>query len=59
MLIEDNMNNPKVSAAIRDAIAALKPGDQVHLKWNHDYVTQGGSKFPERPITEISVMKEK
>jgi hypothetical protein len=59
VLIEDNQKNPKVPAAIRDAILALKPGDKVHLKWNHDYVTKGGSKSPERPVTEVSVMKDK
>lgn len=53
VLIEDNMKHPKVSPAIRDVILALKPGDPVELDWNHDYVTQDGSKFPERPITRI------
>lgn len=56
VLIEDKMKNPKVPAAIRDAILALKPGDLVRLQWNHDYVTQAGSKFPERPITRLSVL---
>jgi len=54
VLIEDNMKNAKVSKAIRDAVVALKPGDLVHLQWNHDYVTQAGSKFPERPIKDVS-----
>jgi hypothetical protein len=56
VLIEDNMGKAKVSAAIRDAILALKPGDKVHLKWNHDYVTRDRSSFPERPIQEISII---
>ncbi len=56
VLIEDNMKNPKVPKAIRDAILALKPGDLVRLQWNHDYVTQDGSKFPERPIRKLSVL---
>lgn len=56
VLIEDNMKNPKVPKAIRDGILALKPGDLVHLQWNHDYVTQDGSKFPERPIKDLSVL---
>jgi hypothetical protein len=56
VLIEDNLKQPKVPAAIRDAILALKPGDLVELQWNHDYVTQEGSKFPERPITKLSVL---
>lgn len=54
VLIEDTMKNPKVPAAIRDAILELKPGDLVDLKWNHDYVTRDGSKFPERPILKIA-----
>jgi len=56
VLIEDNMKNPKVPKAIRDAVLALKPGDLVRLQWNHDYVTQEGSKFPERPIKDLSVL---
>ena len=56
VLIEDNMKHAKVPAAIRDAILVLKPGDLVHLQWNHDYVTQDGSKFPERPITSLSAI---
>lgn len=51
LLIEDNMGNVKVPAEIRAAILALKPGDKVHLKWNHDYVTRDRSKSPERVIT--------
>lgn len=50
VLIEDNMGNAKVSPDIRKVILGLKPGERVHLKWNHDYVTRDGSKFPERPI---------
>ena len=56
VLIEDNMKHPKVPGAIRDAILALKAGNLVRLQWNHDYVTQDGSKFPERPIQNLSVL---
>ena len=59
VLIEDNRKNLKVPAAIRDAIVALKPGDLVRLQWNHDYVTQDGSKFPERPVIRSRHEKEK
>ncbi len=58
ILIEDNKENIKIPAEIRAAILALKPGDTVHLKWNHDYVTRGGSKSPERVITLLD-KKEK
>jgi hypothetical protein len=57
VLIEDTMKNLKVPAPIRDSILALKPGDLVDLQWNHDYVTQGGSKFPERPILKVSPLE--
>ena len=56
VLIEDNMKNAKVPAETLKAIEALKPGTTVHLKWNHDYVTRAGSKFPERPIVSIEPM---
>jgi hypothetical protein len=56
VLIEDNMKHAKVPAEILKAIGALKPGATVRLKWNHDYVTKNGSKFPERPIAGIEPM---
>lgn len=58
VLIEDNKGNVKVPAEIHMAILALKPGDLIHLKWNHDYVTRDRSSFPERPITLLE-KKEK
>ena len=58
ILIEDNKKNVKVPAAIHAAILALKPGDIVHLKWNHDYVTRDGTSFPDRVITLLE-SKEK
>ena len=33
--------------------AALAPGDAVRLDWVHEYVTEGGSKFPERRVTRL------
>ena len=53
VLMEDNMKKPKLPAAVLKAINAFQPGTIVHLKWNHDYVTLGGSKFPERPILAV------
>ena len=52
-LVQDNLKNVKVPAEIKTAVEALKPGDYVRLNWRHDYVTAGGSKFPERPIETI------
>jgi hypothetical protein len=57
VLIEDNMGNVKVPAGIRKTILALNPGDSVHLKWNHDYVTRDGSSSPDRPITLLEKRK--
>ena len=57
-LVEDNMKNPKVPAAIRDAVNALKKGDRVLLSWNHDYVTVNGSSGPERPITKLEKLAD-
>lgn len=58
VLIEDNMGKRKVSEAIHTAILALKEGDKVHLKWNHDYVTKDRSSYPERTITLLEKLKE-
>lgn len=50
-LVEDNMKQPKVPAAIRNKVNVLKQGDMVLLSWNHDYVTSNGNSRPERPVT--------
>ena len=57
-LVEDNMKHPKVPAAIRDAVNALKKGDRVLLSWDHDYVTVNGSSGPERPVTKLEKLPE-
>ncbi|MFZ9938083.1 MAG: hypothetical protein ACO3JG_13650 [Luteolibacter sp.] len=58
ILIEDNMGKRMVSDEIHAAILALKEGDKVHLKWNHDYVTRDRSSSPERTITLLERLKE-
>lgn len=57
-LVEDNLRHPKVPAAIRAAVDALKSGDVVLLSWNHDYVTVDGSSGPERPLTKLEKLAE-
>ena len=57
-LVQDNMKKVKVTAAIKSTVDSLKPGDYVLLDWRHDYVTEGGSKFPERPIESIKVISK-
>lgn len=32
---------------------SLEVGETVDLCWNHDYVTRGGSSFPQEPVTAL------
>ncbi len=57
ILIQDNMGKVNVPADILAKIRALKPGQEVKLDWNHDYVTKDKSSSPERPITKIEENK--
>ena len=56
-LVDDTLGRLHIPAAFADIVRALKPGDRVHLVWQHDYVTRtengGTAKFPERPLTLI------
>jgi hypothetical protein len=36
----------------------LKPDDNVHLKWSHDYVTRNRSSSPEQTITLLEKRKD-
>ncbi|KIZ06633.1 hypothetical protein MNEG_1317 [Monoraphidium neglectum] len=40
-------------AALAEQVQALSPGDWVWLSWVHEYVHDGGSSFPERPVTAM------
>jgi hypothetical protein len=53
ILMEDNTGKCKISARIHAIVKALDVGDEVHLKWNHDYVTRDGASYPERTIVEL------
>lgn len=53
ILIEDNNGNRKVPDAVYRSLQTLKANQVVRLRWNHDYVTQNGSKFPERPLIGV------
>lgn len=53
LLIEDNLGNAKIPAPILEKITTLKPGTEVHLTWNHHYITKDGSQFPERTIVKL------
>ena len=37
----------------KQVLDSLQTGDYVLLNWNHDYVHNQGSSFPERPITKL------
>ncbi len=37
-----------------DFIKGLKEGDKVKLNWDHIYVDNNGSRYPERPIRSIT-----
>lgn len=52
-LVQDNMKNLKVPAGVKATIDSLNAGDYVLLDWQHDYVTKGGSKFPERNVLQL------
>ena len=57
-LVEDNMKRPKVPASLRDKVMALKPGDVVELDWIHEYVTNDGGSYPERPVVRLEKSNE-
>jgi hypothetical protein len=40
-------------AGIIAAIKALTPGQKVRITWEHIYVSEDGSKFPQRPVRAI------
>ncbi len=52
-LVEDNMNNRKVSPEMHAAINALEEGDVVMLSWEHNYVRDESGARPERPLTRL------
>lgn len=42
--------------AIVEWVNKLKVGDLVKIKWNHEYVTNNGGSYPERPMLSLSVI---
>lgn len=51
--VEDTQGKAKVPESLRKSVKELKKGDLVRLEWRHDYVTQEGSSFPERPVVRL------
>jgi hypothetical protein len=46
---KSNRQEPAIIAAIK----ALTPGQKVRITWEHIYVSEDGSKFPQRPVRAI------
>lgn len=51
---KDHLVGEKDLGAFVDLAKSLQAGDKVNLDWNHDYVTKGGSKFPDRPVVNLA-----
>jgi hypothetical protein len=51
--VDDNLGKIKLPDVQVKIIRDLKPGDFVRLSWRHDYVTNNGGSYPERPLTAI------
>ena len=52
--INVNATEDKQKKEFIDFIKNLKKGDKVKLNWEHIYVDNNGSMYPERPIRSIS-----
>ncbi len=52
--INVNAQEDKQKKEFIDFIKTLKEGDKVKLNWDHIYVDNNGSTYPERPIRLIS-----
>ena len=51
--INVNAQEDKQKKEFIDFIKTLKEGDKVKLNWDHIYVDNNGSRYPERPIRFI------
>ena len=51
--ISDFHKKPTGDPKLNTIIKGLTKGDRVLLSWNHNYVTEGGSSAPQRPITKL------
>ena len=49
-----NSEEDKQKKEFIEFIRGLKEGDKVKLNWDHIYVNNNGSRYPERPIRSIS-----
>jgi hypothetical protein len=54
--VSDYHRKPKGDPEILRTVKQLEPGGFVLLSWRHDYVTRGGSSFPERPVTKLEAV---
>lgn len=51
--VDTNLGELKLPVQQVKIIRDLKSGDFVRLAWRHDYVTNNGASYPERPLTAI------
>lgn len=62
MVFSVDVSSPVTQASfadkVRQTISHLKDGAIVRLDWNHIYVTDKGSSFPERPVTKLEPWKD-
>jgi hypothetical protein len=49
---KSNRQEPAIIAAIK----ALTPGKKVKITWEHIYVTEDGSSFPQRPVRAVEAV---
>ncbi len=53
VMVENTLGKSELTPENRQLVESLKPGDKVLLCWNHNYVTENQSSFPERPVTVL------
>jgi hypothetical protein len=51
--LDNNGTTDKQDPALIAVIKDLAPGQRVRLSWEHIYVSDNGSKYPERPLRSI------
>jgi hypothetical protein len=51
-------NGTQMDTNLISTIKALKPGQLVHLQWEHQYLVTAQSSSPDRPITKLELLNE-
>ena len=53
VMLNSTTGENEVPPAVAEKIMKLKPGDKVHLIWEHVYVSDDSGARPERPIRRL------